>query len=310
MTENDLWAILHRGNIARGGEWIETRLLSSGPRTNPWFQECSARVIEAGDLVAFDTDLIGPYGYCCDISRTWLCGDGGRPTSSARSTHGGGADRRQHGDAAAGPRFRELSSGGEPAAGVSAQPLLRALPRRRALRRISAAAHAADWTDDPADGVLEPGMVVCVESYVGRHGGHEGVKLEEQVLITETGYEKLSRYPRDAALIAGCPAGGAAAALRRRAGRRCPGSDERQALASAQSSRRPAHSRAAGSKRFASAQLRQSIAATSALPSATPMIELRCPPVSILSAKMARLSPSASRSRVSAMMPDMESWLL
>ncbi len=30
---------------------IETRLLSSGPRTNPWFQECSSRKIEAGDLV-------------------------------------------------------------------------------------------------------------------------------------------------------------------------------------------------------------------------------------------------------------------
>ena len=76
ITENELWAELHRGNIARGGEWIETRLLSSGPRTNPWFQECSSRSIEAGDLVTFDTDLIGPYGFCADLSRTWLCGDG------------------------------------------------------------------------------------------------------------------------------------------------------------------------------------------------------------------------------------------
>jgi Xaa-Pro aminopeptidase len=41
---------------------------------------------------------------------------------------------------------------------------------------------------------------VCVESYIGRHGGHEGVKLEEQVLITESGHEQLSRYPRDARL--------------------------------------------------------------------------------------------------------------
>jgi Xaa-Pro aminopeptidase len=40
-------------------------------------------------------------------------------------------------------------------------------------------------------------MVVCVESYVGRHGGREGVKLEEQVLITDNGHEMLSRYPRD-----------------------------------------------------------------------------------------------------------------
>ncbi len=77
VSEQGLWAELYKANIARGGEWIETRLLASGPRTNPWFQECSSRAIEAGDLVAFDTDLIGPHGYCADVSRTWVCGDGG-----------------------------------------------------------------------------------------------------------------------------------------------------------------------------------------------------------------------------------------
>ena len=61
--------------------------------------------------------------------------------------------------------------------------------------------HAADWTDDTPDGVLEPGMVLCVESYIGRLGGREGVKIEEQVLITETGNEQLSRYPLDARLM-------------------------------------------------------------------------------------------------------------
>ena len=54
-----------------------------------------------------------------------------------------------------------------------------------------------DWERAGYDGVLEPGMVVSVESYVGRLGGHEGVKLEEQVLITDDGHECLSRYPHD-----------------------------------------------------------------------------------------------------------------
>ena len=39
------------------------------------------------------------------------------------------------------------------------------------------------------DGALEAGMTVCVESYVGEVGGGEGVKLEEQALITEIGAE-------------------------------------------------------------------------------------------------------------------------
>ena len=37
MCEDDIWAVLHSENIRRGGEWIETRLLTSGQRTNPWF---------------------------------------------------------------------------------------------------------------------------------------------------------------------------------------------------------------------------------------------------------------------------------
>ena len=74
LTEVDLWAEMQKGNHIRGGEWIETRILSSGPRTNPWFQECGPRVIGMGELLGFDTDLIGPYGYCADISRTWLIG--------------------------------------------------------------------------------------------------------------------------------------------------------------------------------------------------------------------------------------------
>ena len=39
ITENQLWSILHETNIAHDGEWIECRLLASGERTNPWFQE-------------------------------------------------------------------------------------------------------------------------------------------------------------------------------------------------------------------------------------------------------------------------------
>ncbi|MEM7258043.1 MAG: M24 family metallopeptidase, partial [Pseudomonadota bacterium] len=86
ITENDAWAELHKENIRRGGEWIETRILCSGPRTNPWFQECGPRVLQNNELLAFDTDLIGCYGMCADISRTWLIGDG-EPTAEQRHLH-------------------------------------------------------------------------------------------------------------------------------------------------------------------------------------------------------------------------------
>ncbi len=203
MSENDLWAILHAENIRRGGEWIETRLLSSGPRTNPWFQESSARVIEDGDLVAFDTDLIGAYGFCCDISRTWLAGNG-TPTNEQRSLYQLAIDQINYNTAmlAPGVGYRELSLQGK------------SLPEEYLPNRYSVLIHGVglcdeypavrypcDWEEVGYDGQLEPGMVVCVESYIGRHGGHEGVKIEEQVLITETGYEQLSTYPLDERLL-------------------------------------------------------------------------------------------------------------
>ena len=63
MRKTDALAILIAESIKCGGEYPETRLLTTGPRTNPWFQETGNRVMEAGDMLAFDTDLIGPMGF-------------------------------------------------------------------------------------------------------------------------------------------------------------------------------------------------------------------------------------------------------
>ena len=45
------------------------------------------RIIERGDMVSFDTDFTGPYGYCCDVSRSWVCG--GAPTRHNSRTETG-----------------------------------------------------------------------------------------------------------------------------------------------------------------------------------------------------------------------------
>ena len=54
---------------------------------------------------------------------------------------------------------------------------------------------------DDHDGVVEEGMVFCVESYAGASDGGEGVKLEEQILITADGPRKLSTYPYEQQLL-------------------------------------------------------------------------------------------------------------
>lgn len=195
-TENELWSWLHQANIARGGEWIETRLLASGPRTNPWFQECSDRVIEAGDLVSFDTDLVGPYGYCADISRAWVAGTS--PTAAQRDLL---ATALEHVEANArllepGLSLRELSATSH-----------RLPPEHRANRypflvhgiglcdEYPGVRYPEDWDRSGYDGVLEAGMTVCIEAYVGPERGREGVKLERQAVVTERGPEFLDGFP-------------------------------------------------------------------------------------------------------------------
>jgi Xaa-Pro aminopeptidase len=86
QTENELWAVLHRSVIAQNGDYVETRLLNSGERTNPWFQETGPKAIGENELIALDTDVVGCHGYYSDFSRTFHSGPGRRARSSARST--------------------------------------------------------------------------------------------------------------------------------------------------------------------------------------------------------------------------------
>lgn len=203
VSENDIWSILHAENIRRGGEWIECRILSSGPRTNPWFQECGPRIVQTGELLAFDSDLIGPYGMCADISRTWLIGEQA-PTVEQKALYRVAYEHIKHNMSILKPgmSFREVTEAG----------LL--LPEQYRAQRYGVMMHGVGLCDEyPCirypedieghgyDGVLEPGMTLCVEAYVGAVGGREGVKLEDQVLITETGVENLTSYPFEAALL-------------------------------------------------------------------------------------------------------------
>lgn len=203
ISEDEVWSVLHAGNIKRGGEWIETRLLASGPRTNPWFQECGPRIIQENEIVAFDTDLIGTYGICVDISRTWWIGRA-KPTNAM--IH---AMRHAHEHIMTnmemlrpGVSLRELVMGGHE------------LDDQFRKQKYSCKFHGVglcdewphvDYPDHYAEGafeaVLEPGMVLCAEALVSPEDGDFSIKLEDQVLITETGYENLTHYPFDARLM-------------------------------------------------------------------------------------------------------------
>jgi Xaa-Pro aminopeptidase len=203
VSENELFAIMYYEVIRQGGEFIETRLLTSGQRTNPWFNEASGRRVRPGELVALDTDTIGCFGYYSDFSRTFRCGPG-KPSAYQKMLYRMSFDQVKHNThiIAPGLSFREV-----------AERAWR-IPERFVDQRYTSVmhgvgmhgetpfiAHAMDFEIYGREGILEPGMVVSIESYIGEKGGGEGVKLEEEVLVSDAGPVLISRFPYEEELL-------------------------------------------------------------------------------------------------------------
>ncbi|MEQ8308841.1 MAG: Xaa-Pro peptidase family protein [Hoeflea sp.] len=203
QTEAELWSVLHRSIIAQNGDYVETRLLNSGERTNPWFQETGNKVIGENELIALDTDVVGCHGYYSDFSRTFHSGPG-KPTPKQRELYRVAYEQVHHnmGILRPGMSFRDYADAAWE------------IPEKFHAHRYYLSAHGCGMTgeypylyhrgDFPAagyDGEIVPGMTLCVESFIGEETGGEGVKLEQQVLIHETGVELLSRFPFECALL-------------------------------------------------------------------------------------------------------------
>ena len=194
MTEDELWSILHKTNIEHGGEWIECRILSSGERTNPWMQESSNKVIQRGEMVSFDTDMGGPYGYCADISRAFV--EGHKFNEEQKKLYKMAVEHIDYNSRLIKPgvSFKEFTEKSWK------------LPEEYYGNRYSCMVHGIGLCDEwpmiryPTDGgqregSFEKNMTITVESYIGKVGGKEGVKLEQQYLVGQNGLELMSHHP-------------------------------------------------------------------------------------------------------------------
>ncbi|MBM2576845.1 aminopeptidase P family protein [Jannaschia sp. Os4] len=202
VTEADVWAVLHAANVRRGGEWIETRLLASGPRTNPWFQECGGRVISEGEILAFDTDLIGPYGMCADISRTWFIGDRARADMRDAMRHGVEHIEANMACLRSGVTLKDLSHGTHVLRPEFQAQKYGCLMHGVGLCDEWPLVPYPDFFEEGAwDHAIEQDMTLCVEALVSPEGGDFSIKLEDQVRVTADGAENLTAYPWDPRLL-------------------------------------------------------------------------------------------------------------
>lgn len=205
ISENEMLGVFYKTMLSMGGEHCSTRLLTSGEKTNPWFFEAGTRRVRPSDLIAIDTDMVGPEGYLCDISRTFICGN--KANSYQRDAY---KVAREFIEGVfelctPGRSLRELCIGAP------------TYPEKYQARSYSCMIHGIGMDDEPPflpfphalkalgesvipDDVLKPDMVLSIEFYAGDSEHRDGVKLEDQVLITENGPVWLSRYPFDQVL--------------------------------------------------------------------------------------------------------------
>ena len=205
IRERELLAILADTLLRRGGEHLATSTVCSGPNTNPWRAEATARVLEAGDLVYVDTDAVGVEGYFFCVSRTFLCGDG-PPTPAQREVYRIARDW-----------LRALREQIRP--GLTCRELAAKAPRLPAKfmpQRYEVMIHSIGLEEEsPSVAYPERSAAQRRPRHPGEHGPRrgallrrgrrrDGVKLGDEVLVT-------SRGPRGP---------GAVPALRRPPGRR------------------------------------------------------------------------------------------
>jgi len=208
VTETEIWAEFQRPFLSREGHYITTRLLQAGERTFPYFQECREAPVAAGDLVCFDTDACGYEGYAVDFSRTYLCAGAGASAGASdvqRRLFGLAREQLEWNAALIKPgaEYRDIAEHAWPVPDEHQESRYYCVGHGLGVAgEFPNIPHARPGTPYPLTGGIEPGMVICIESYVGAASASQGVKLEQQLLVTETGTELMSTLGFDERLAA------------------------------------------------------------------------------------------------------------
>jgi Xaa-Pro dipeptidase len=196
MKENDIQAVgaheLHR----LGCQWVLNVQLTSGPRTFPHPHLSSDRLIRPGDLVFLDIQALYN-GYQTCYYRTLCCG---RATQRQKDIYAKAVEFMEAG-------LEQLKPGRTTADVAGAWPTAESLGFGTESEAFGLEyAHGLGvglWEppiisrsislDHPVE--LQEGMVIAIETYFGE--GANGARIEEEVVLTEDGYEMITMFPSD-----------------------------------------------------------------------------------------------------------------
>ncbi len=194
-SELDVASHLASGLFSRQADTLKELIVGSGDRSWHANPAPTDRRLALGDMIR--TDIVAATdGYLSDCARTAVVGD---PTSAQKSIWEKFLELRQQ-------AFELIKPG------ASTQHIYHAYARGLEAfgyqpidflgHGLGLTIHEAPYIDRFSDSTLEAGMVLAIEPYLMLPERYWGFQLEDEVVVTETGYERLTDASDDAELIA------------------------------------------------------------------------------------------------------------
>jgi Xaa-Pro aminopeptidase len=206
MRENEAVSLVAERLYDLGSEYVEAVNAISGERCSPHPHVFSDRVLRPGDPVYYDV-LHSYMGYRTCYYRTFCVGSASRAMVDAYKRCRDYLDasielirpgRTTAEVASVWPRAQEFGFPSEEAAFAlqMGHGIGLAIWERPMISRLVSLDHPHE---------IKPGMVFALETFWPSTDGWSAARIEEEIVVTPTGHEVITRFPAEELLVAGAP---------------------------------------------------------------------------------------------------------
>jgi Xaa-Pro aminopeptidase len=198
VTECQLVGVGMKTLYSLGADETQEFACASGPRTNPLWIDYTDREVRPGDLVIVDINGNSWQGYKSCYYRTFSCG---RATEEQKALFRECRDMMYAGMSGikSGNTTYDIAKNWPDSPKYwgwdnwnDVRPYATGHGLGISLHELPLFAYEGQQTK-PVE--LEEGMVLAIENWTGKKGGKDGVRLEENVVVTKDGYDLLTKFP-------------------------------------------------------------------------------------------------------------------
>jgi Xaa-Pro aminopeptidase len=195
LTEREVASVITEAILAEGHATVDFVIVASGSNAASPHHEVSDRVLAAGDVVVVDIGGAMPSGYCSDSTRTYAIGE---PPAEVAAYYKVLYDAQEAACAAVRPGITAESVDAAAREPITAAGYGEAFFHRTG-HGIGLETHEDPYIVAGNGEVLEPGMAFSVEP--GIYPGPHGARIEDIVVCTAGGYERLNNTPRELVVV-------------------------------------------------------------------------------------------------------------